>query len=255
MKINSQINYVNNHTYNNRQNKAVQFKAQHIGSVRGLMGELGVGIELYRVDKQDINFLNSMVKKIKMYKLAPQYALNKNFLDWQYIIRSAVIDISKGAEGVLAAVNKKPCAIASIEHQLDTNPYVTNLASWPIAPSATVKNAGKSVMRQIYQDVIDSNKQHITLTPLTDGPRDAISFYRSIGFDECFILTGEWRVRRNDIVDYAELMDDSLQYKAVNDSTNYNLNEIMDIEYIPKKSFQFNIGKKFLNFLKGFFKD
>lgn len=253
MRVNSNVN--SNTNFYKSDNNRIQFKALHTGTVKSMIGDIPAEIELYKIERKDVGFLKSMYKNIKMKQLAPKYSLHKNFYDWQGVIRYAVEDISKGMEGILASVNKKPCALASIRRLENNNPFVSNFASWPILPEVTVKNAGKSVMRQLYQDVLKSGRQHITLTPLTDGPKDAISFYKSIGFDEYNMMTGEWRIRRDMIDAYADLMDDFLHYKESKEMTSYDLNKVMNIDYIPQKNKSFALNRRFLNFFKGFFSD
>lgn len=229
---------------------STSFKGVNIGKTKSMIGDIPAEIKLYRIEPQDYSFLKDMRSNIRMRELLPEMSVKKNFSEWKGIIDHAVNDIIAGKKGILAAINDKPCAIASIGQTTGGSVYVYNLSSWPVAPDTRVKDAGKSVMRQIYYDALKDKNRMVSLTPLLDGPTDTLKFYRSMGFELRNPLEGEWAASHRAIDIYSDLMDDFLHYEPVKDAKSEKFSKFMKIDYLPWQAKHETIQERLLNFFK-----
>lgn len=190
-------------------------------------------ILLYSLDKTDKPFADRMVKKLNLEHLYPNQKDYNGFLAWKNIIKGAVSRIGLN-EVFLAVHNKRPCGIIAFRNETNKTALLSRIATWPIKPEEKVEHAGKSLMRTLFQHVINENQEEIILTPSKYDPRgkSCKTFYSFFGFSpNNGGFSTHWLLDGSEVRKKCAQLENAIDFKQINSSEEVNLNQKLTLNF------------------------
>ncbi len=208
------------------------FKAIPIAVVKTNINNIQKEIQLYKLGPEDIPFAKRMASKINLKKLCPNETYKQGFKEWKNIIFEAVKNIQYNDNVILAVQDKRPCGIIDYMNSELNSFYLAALATWPIKPNQRIKMAGKALMRNIFQNTIEKDKERIWLRPseITQNGKSCMDFYEHLGFefDACFMAIDGGKTHFSKRL--AQL-DNNFKYNEIKDGKKIKLSSILSLTF------------------------
>ncbi len=159
----------------NIQQQNTNFGAYHIANCNDL--------RIYKiVDKQDLNYIRELPKKIKMKELMPNLS-EQEYSRWQEMLEYAVDNAIQAGNTTYLGVNgNKPCGIITFFKDKITE--LDCICTWPVEYGKKVKLAGQTLFYQMFSDFLKINGKKIKLEAITNGPYDTVRKYENLGFKQ-----------------------------------------------------------------------
>ena len=174
-------------------------------------------LELFSLDKSDLEFGNHFLKTFDLKKLYPNEKSYDGFKEWDFYIRNAISKIGD-YNVVLASKNNRPCGIMAF-YEKDRQFNLSYIATWRDLPNKDVAYVGKVLMHHLFSEANDSELLNISLTPTHATPRgkSCREFYSSLGFkrsaNNCMNLFGA------NFLQKAKELEKLFEYEKLDDQT------------------------------------
>lgn len=231
----------NSVSYNPNITNKSSFKGVPIAKVRLNGTELKDEILILQLGKKDIPFLKKMVDKLDLEKLYPDIKNKNGFDEWKEIIENAIEGIELKTKSLLAVRENRPSGIISYcETDSGKAFYIDHFATWPIRKGEGTKGTGKALIRQEFQDSLNSGKNRTFLirSYIKPGNKDCCKFYKSVGFDVntisgMAVLKQNPEDKANVFIEAIKNLDEFLDYKTIENADDINLNEQLNVNFIP----------------------
>lgn len=171
-----QINHSNNHSTN--------FKAIKVATTHNTVGRVVTNIDLYKLEKSDKRFLETLKSKVNIKKLFPK--LDTLSLErWQHLFEYCVNTFVDSFDDInityLAIKDNHPCGILTYTDK-GSEYYLDGICSIPIEINKKENYVGQTLFLQFFKDFYNNNIKKATLSAVNDGPFNVVDKYKNLGF-------------------------------------------------------------------------
>ena len=224
---------------NKIKNSNMNFQARPIASIEPfknkfsfLKNKVSSEIILFQLGEKDCDFLYSMDDSINLDRLSPALASHPLMKYWRNCIVRPIDFINERPDSktILAVVDSRPFGIANYKIDPPEPIDLTYIATWPIMPHKNVKYAGKSIMRQIFQDAKEEDIQSIGAFVL-ETPKPSFDFLQKLGFREGKGLVECYDAPREKFIEAINQLDKYLLYKKINNGKEVDLGSRLNINF------------------------
>lgn len=180
-------------------------------------------IELYSLDKFDIDFAK---KYLKDFNLVALYPNEKSYLDfdiWERFITGAFNKI--GEQNVILATHKnKPCGIMSFSEK-EQEIFLSYLAKWRPAANMDISYVGKVLMHHLFDTANKKLALNISCIASLCSPRQKSckDFYAQLGFRRS--ANNSMNLFGADYAKKAKDLENFFEYKALETPTAVDSNK------------------------------
>lgn len=218
---------------NKIQNNNLSFKAKPIATVsrNSVLGKFLPKITLLEVGEKDYDFLQTMVDSIDLGALSPKHASNHKLRLWKKCIARPIDFIQERPDNktILAVCGSKPCGIINYKLEASEPIDLTYIATWHTSKNKSVKYAGKSLMRQLFQDAQDCVVPQIN-TFILETPRPSYNFFKKLGFNEGAGLREAYEIPDEKFAHAINMIDKDLVYKKSSEANDVDLGKYLSIK-------------------------
>ncbi len=164
---------------NNNQNKysySPNFKARPIAKIKSAGDE----VTLYLMDKvRDKALLEKISKTFTEDSLEKRFPNDLMSVSEKYMKNALLLNDERKLKRVLSFSKGVPTGVVTYDMSAPKERiYINFLAAWVPEQIAKVKNNGRMLLRQVFQDAVDSNNSNIEVVPFFR----AMPFYEKNGF-------------------------------------------------------------------------
>lgn len=218
-----QINQTNNYSTN--------FKAIKVATTQNTVGKVVTNIDLYKLQKEDKKFLESLKSKIDIKKLFPKLdtlALER----WQHLFEYCINNFVDSFDDInttyLAIKDNKPCGILTYSDK-GSEFYIDGICSIPTETNKKVNFVGQTLFLKFFKDFQKENIKKATLSAVNDGPFDVVSKYKKLGFikDMTTYPYSKMVCNKYKAKEQIGTLSDNIKYTEVTPKR-VNLSEILD---------------------------
>lgn len=209
--------------------KYPQFKATKIAHTRNNIGKITTSIEIYKLGREDHNFLNKLAKKINFNELFPKldtYSIER----WKHILEYCIkTALNPDNQTFLAVSDNKPCGILSYSNDRNSL-YLDGICSIPIEKNKKVNFVGKTLFLQIFKDAKEKNCKSIILDAVNNGPFNVVKKYENLGFkkDRTTFPYTKMVCNKHKIAEQLKELPFIIDYIPHKEEEIVNLNKILD---------------------------
>ena len=227
----------------NKKYQSPNFQGIHYATVKLKDIKNSSDIFIYKLERSDQNFLQKLLKKLNLNKLAPEIKDPEQQTSWKELIEKAIDTINyPKAKVYLAVSEKRPCGILSelnyFDSGINTNTkYINYFATWPDKPNHNVKCAGKSLLRTVF-DNAENDGLGISLKTCPTGPkgnRDGGKFYEDFGFKYVAPqISTKMLLPQNEVTPtILEKFFPIIDFEKTLDTQSIDLEKTLDINFTP----------------------
>lgn len=159
------------------------FKALKVATTQNVIGKKVTNIDLYRIQKEDKDFLLNLKNKIDIKKCCPklhELAINK----WQHILNYCVNCALDPEHTTYVAINDgRPSGIISYTYDR-CGIYLSGVCSIPTESGKKVSLGGQTMFLQLFKDALGTDSKNISLSAINNGPFNVVNKYKELGFIE-----------------------------------------------------------------------
>lgn len=165
----------------NQNNYRPNFKAIKVATTQNIIGKKATNIDLYRIQKEDRDFLLNLKNKIDYKKFFPNLhtlAIDK----WKHILDYCVNCAVTPEHTTYIAINDgKPSGIISYTYDR-SGIYLSGICSIPTEIEKKVQYGGQTMFLQLFKDALDGDVKNISLSAINNGPFNVVNKYEKLGF-------------------------------------------------------------------------
>lgn len=169
-----------------------------------------------------------MINKIRLDELCVENKKRQELIRWKELLFRCYEDLRYNTV-LLAVKDKKPCAIMSFM-ELFGRINLSNIAAIPVKKDTYAKCAGKSLLRELFEQA--QSKNALAIGGMVDsGEPHIIKFYKDAGFKiDANILSYK---KEEFYQKAAASMDNFLEYIPVKNPKEVNLNRKCSLNFKP----------------------
>lgn len=219
-----------------KHNKNISFKAREYAVIKTTVNGITTNLKAYEIGFEDKHFLDLMASKLNLLSLYgnKKIVTPKQNHDWLASINNAIMmaGFNEPQHSFLLTKDKRPCGIMSYKNLKKC--YLDYIVTWPFAKGATVKLAGKSMIKMMYEDCIESNTSVIMLDLLDKMSQKLKTFYKSLDFIENKgpdSMGCDMYISRHNFMRKSRELDAFINVEKVKNSKQINLKEVLDIDF------------------------
>lgn len=209
-------------------NNSPSFKARPLSKVLLRSNSGSSPIVIYELGKKDEPFLRKMINKIRLDELCVENKKRQDLIRWKELLFRCYEDLRYNTV-LLAVKDKKPCAIMSFM-ELFGRINLSNIAAIPVKKDTYAKCAGKSLLRELFEQA--QSKNALAIGGMVDsGEPHIVKFYKDAGFKiDANILS----YKKEEFYQKATAkMDNFLEYIPVKNPKEVNLNKKCSLNFKP----------------------
>lgn len=217
-------------------NKNISFKAREYANIKNIINGLSTNLKVYEIGYKDTGFLDLMVSKINLpmlYGNKKEITPKQNHLCLASISNAIMLTgFNEPQRSFILTKDAKPCGIMTYKNLKKC--YLDYIVTWPPEKESTVKLAGKSLMKILYQDCIESNTSVIMLDLLDRMSQKLKGFYKSLNFIENVgpnSMGCDMYISRHNFVNKSAELDSYIKVQRINGSKEIDLHNILDINF------------------------
>ena len=216
---------------NNKQ--PVSFKAKEYACIKTCINSAVTAMNVYKLNYEDRVFLdvmsNNAIKNILKNPKNKAFSYKKEYIN---VINNAVLmsGFDEPQKSFLLVKNKKPCAMMTYKIY-DGNCYLDCLTSWPAKTGQTVKLAGKSMIKLLYEDCEKNNVSKIFLDILHSSSDTLKNFYKSLGFLDSVSSNSDMYCTKTRYKEVKKQLDKLIKIDTIENPNQINLAKHMDINF------------------------
>ena len=227
------------HSVNPRLN-ITSFKAREYATARTIIDGTTRQLKIFEIFDNDRCFLDFMSMNLNLEKLSDFKNLSQLQLrKWKGVINDAICMSSydnSQRSFLLVTEKKRPCGIITYNNNGKTC-QLDYLATWPESKGQKVKLAGTILVKTLFDDLLKTNANSVTLTTLNNSPVDLLSFYekmsfvpygnvvrnKNIGID-MFSLRSWFKEKSKELTNYIKI-------DLIDNPVNYDLKKNLDVKF------------------------
>lgn len=160
-------------------NFSPNFKAIKVANT--INNKTGGEIQIYKLGREDINFLQKILSTIKIKDRCEKLTeiLQER---WQNILNYCISNAGRYGNTTYAAINDdKLCCLMT--YSKDGNSlFLDAISAIPNKNGKRIPFAGQVLFSQLFKDALVQKAKSIKLDAVQDGPIDVISKYEKLGF-------------------------------------------------------------------------
>ena len=175
----------------NQNNYRPNFKAIKVATTQNIIGKKATNIDLYRIQKEDRDFLLNLKNKIDYKNFFPKLhtlAIDK----WKHILDYCVNCAVTPEHTTYVAINDgKPSGIISYTYDR-SGIYLSGVCSIPTEIEKKVQYGGQTMFLQLFKDALDGDVKNISLSAINNGPFNVVNKYEKLGFKQEYCPSDEY---------------------------------------------------------------
>lgn len=168
---------------NNIHQNRTSFKARDFASIKTNVKGVITELKVLEIDEKDVKFLDLMSSKIDLLTFKQiKKATTKQIRNWKATIDNAILfaGFNEPQQSFLLAKENHACGIMTYKNN-PQDTFLDYIATWPINENETIKLAGKSLIKLLYDNSIKNDTKIASLAIMNDSPSDLFTFYQELG--------------------------------------------------------------------------
>ena len=162
-------------------NNSPQFQAIKVAKTQNTIGKKVTNIDLYKIQKEDYDFLLNLKKQVDYKKFFPK--LHSLAIDrWKHILDYCInCAVCPDHTTYVAISDGKPSGIISYTYD-KSGIYLSGICSIPTEPEKKVHYGGQTLFLQLFKDALEDDVKNISLSAVNNGPFNVVNKYEKLGF-------------------------------------------------------------------------
>lgn len=209
-------------------NNTFNFKAIPIANTKNKFHGVTTKIDLYELTKSDNSFIRELASTVNFddtLKKMDEFDRKR----WKQVFDYAVDAIQNNENtSIIAFSNNKPCGILSFFDEVRSL-YLDVICNIPQEKGKKVNFCGSTLMYQLFKYADFFKVKNVSLSAVTDGPFDAISKYKRLGFKDLGMEGNYVKMSCNQykIKETLNELSSIIDYKPVNTKQNIRLEDLI----------------------------
>lgn len=209
-------------------NNTFNFRAIPIATTKNRFHGITTKIDLYELTKADNSFIRQLSSRVNFNNTLKKM----NEFDrkrWKKVFDYAIDAIQNNENSsIIAFSNNKPCGFLSFFDEVRSL-YLDVVCNIPQENGKKVNFCGTTLIYQLFKYANLFNVKNVSLSAVTDGPFDAISKYKRLGFKDLGMDGNYVKMSCNQykIKETLKELSSIIDYKPANTKQNVRLEDLV----------------------------
>lgn len=198
-------------------NKYSTFEARRVAMAKVKLPKRVVNYDIYELSANDEKFVERLKSKINLRSLW-QGLSDVDYGIWKHIMQQALSVGKENSLTLLLTHQKKPCGALQANSYFG-NSFIDYISTWPIQLNEKMPLAGKTLILQLFKQILKNNSSSISLNAIKDDPFGALGKYLSLGFESVEDLgcCETLKIEKNDVSKIIDMYSSLVELTSVNE--------------------------------------